>query len=120
MSLGSLGVRPVAGESELKNQALLNEQPPTAVEGLFKTNPYSSKRGLDGKRAKGGKMKAKTHSGAKKRMRVLPSGKVKRKKAGRRHRLISENHKTKRQLAKGAYVHSANMLQTSRLLLIKV
>jgi large subunit ribosomal protein L35 len=65
-------------------------------------------------------MKAKTHSGAKKRMRVLPSGKVKRKKVGRRHRLISENHNPKRHLAKGTYVHSANMLQTSRLLLIKV
>jgi large subunit ribosomal protein L35 len=60
-------------------------------------------------------MKAKTHSGIKKRVRVLASGKAKRKKAGRRHRLISENHKTKRHLAKGTYVHSANMIQLKRL-----
>ncbi|HEX4923360.1 MAG TPA: 50S ribosomal protein L35 [Bdellovibrionales bacterium] len=63
-------------------------------------------------------MKAKTHSGAKKRMKVTGGGKVKRKHAGRRHRLISENHKTKRKLAKGGYVHSANMIQTERMLLI--
>jgi large subunit ribosomal protein L35 len=61
-------------------------------------------------------MKAKTHSGAKKRMRLLPGGKVKRKQVGMRHRLISHNSKLKRHLGEMVYVHSANMNQTRRLL----
>lgn len=61
-------------------------------------------------------MKTKTHSGAKKRLFLLPGGKVKRKKAGLRHRLISHNSKLKRHLGETSYVHSANMNQTRRLL----
>jgi large subunit ribosomal protein L35 len=61
-------------------------------------------------------MKTKTHSGAKKRMFLLPGGKVKRKQAGLRHRLKSHNSKLKRHLGDVVYVHSANMNQTRRLL----
>lgn len=60
--------------------------------------------------------KMKTNSGAKKRFTKLSSGKVKRKNSKRRHCLENKNHKTKRRLAKGAYVHSANMEQMARLL----
>lgn len=59
----------------------------------------------------------KTHSGAKKRFKLTGNGKkVKRKHSRRRHCLENKNHKTKRQLAKGTYVHSANMDQMARLL----
>lgn len=61
-------------------------------------------------------MKAKTHSGAKKRMKLLPGGKVKRKQCGLRHLLVRHNSKMKRHLGEPAYVHSANMNQTRRLL----
>jgi large subunit ribosomal protein L35 len=59
---------------------------------------------------------SKTHSGAKKRFTKLASGKVKRKRAGRRHLLSPHSAKTMRHLESTAYVHSANMNQTKRLL----
>jgi large subunit ribosomal protein L35 len=61
--------------------------------------------------------KTKTHSGAKKRLKLLPGGKVKRKKMNRRHCLAAKNHKRKRHLAKSTYVDDANMAQTRRMLL---
>lgn len=61
-------------------------------------------------------VKSKTHSGAKKRLVKLASGKVKRRKAGRRHLLSAHSAKGMRQLTKTGYVHSANMNQTKRLL----
>lgn len=61
-------------------------------------------------------VKSKTHSGAKKRLVKLASGKVKRRKAGRRHLLSPHSAKGMRQLKKNGYVHSANMEQTKRLL----
>ncbi len=61
-------------------------------------------------------MKQKTHSGAKKRFKKLPSGKVKRGQARRRHLLKNRGHKAKRHLASPAYVHDANMIQMRRLL----
>jgi large subunit ribosomal protein L35 len=61
-------------------------------------------------------MKQKTHSGAKKRMKLLPSGKVKKKSVGMRHLNSHMSSKTKRQLGKGSYVDDANMYQTSRTL----
>ena len=61
-------------------------------------------------------MKPKTHSGAKKRMKLLASGKVKRKQVGLRHLLKAHNSKLKRHLGDTTYVHSANMNQTRRLL----
>ena len=54
-------------------------------------------------------MKAKTHSGSKKRFKVLPSGKVRRKKAGLRHLLTGRSKNNKRNLRHKVYVHSANM-----------
>lgn len=59
---------------------------------------------------------SKTHSGAKKRLIKLASGKVKRKKSGLRHLLSPHKSKTKRHLGIVGYVHSANMNQTKRLL----
>jgi large subunit ribosomal protein L35 len=61
-------------------------------------------------------MKAKNHSGAKKRLQLLSSGKVKRKQVGMRHLLSPHKSKTKRHLGDTVYVHSANMNQTRRLL----
>lgn len=59
-------------------------------------------------------MKLKTHSGAKKRFRALPGGKIKHKKQGRRHLLENKSSKRKRQLGKTSYVHSANSYQVGR------
>lgn len=61
-------------------------------------------------------MRSKTHSGAKKRMKLLPGGKVKRKQCGKRHLLVHHNSKLKRGLGETAYVASANMNQAKRLL----
>ncbi|MES3629261.1 MAG: 50S ribosomal protein L35 [Longimonas sp.] len=48
--------------------------------------------------------KMKSHSGARKRFKKTGSGKVKRKKAGRRHILTKKSPKTKRQLRKDTTV----------------
>ncbi len=61
-------------------------------------------------------MKQKTHSGAKKRLRLLSSGKVKRKQTKMRHLNSHMKSKTKRQLGQTAYVHDANLLQVRRCL----
>lgn len=58
----------------------------------------------------------KTNSGAKKRFKKLPSGKVKRKQTRKRHLLSPRSPKAKRQLTKTVYVNDANMLQVRRLL----
>ncbi len=55
-----------------------------------------------------GLSKMKTHSGSKKRFKVLASGKVKRKKANLRHLLTSKSKNRKRNLRHKVYVHSAN------------
>jgi len=60
--------------------------------------------------------KAKTHSGAKKRLRVKKSGKVKRKQVGMRHLNSHMSSKRKRHLGDGVYVDDANMLQARRCL----
>lgn len=60
--------------------------------------------------------KLKTHSGAKKRLKLLSSGKVKHKNSGMRHLLSPHKSKGKRQTGKTAYVEAANMNQTRRLL----
>ncbi len=67
-----------------------------------------------------GSMKQKTHSGAKKRFRVKPSGKVKRKKCNLRHRLAQHSSKRKRHLGIMTYVDGANAYQVSRLLVTPV
>ena len=46
----------------------------------------------------------KSHSGAKKRFRLKPGGKVKRKKRGLRHILENKSSKRKRHLTLMAYV----------------
>lgn len=61
-------------------------------------------------------MKQKTHSGAKKRLRVTGGGKVKRRKANLRHLLECKSSKRKRQLGKMTYVSTASEYQVSRLL----
>ncbi|MGE0633722.1 MAG: 50S ribosomal protein L35 [Pseudobdellovibrionaceae bacterium] len=58
----------------------------------------------------------KTHSGAKKRLRLLASGKVKRKQTRMRHLNQHMSSKVKRHLGQTTYVHSANMLQMKRCL----
>ncbi len=63
-------------------------------------------------------MKLKTHSGAKKRMRVTKSGKVKRKQCGVRHLNGHMSSKRKRHLGAVIFVDDANMYQTSRTLLL--
>lgn len=61
-------------------------------------------------------MKQKTHSGAKKRLRLLPCGKVKRKHTKMRHLNSHMSSKSKRQLGQGTYVDDANLYQTRRTL----
>lgn len=58
--------------------------------------------------------KMKTHSGAKKRMRVLASGKVKRKQTKMRHLNSHMSSKTKRHLGQTVLVNDSNMLQVKR------
>jgi len=58
--------------------------------------------------------KMKTHSGAKKRFKVLKSGKVKRGQSGMRHLLSHKSSKRKRHLGDHLMVDSANLLQLKR------
>ncbi|SMO88490.1 50S ribosomal protein L35 [Gracilimonas mengyeensis] len=52
--------------------------------------------------------KMKSNSGAKKRFKVTGSGKIKRKKAYKRHILTKKSSKTKRQLGKDTLVDKAD------------
>jgi large subunit ribosomal protein L35 len=61
-------------------------------------------------------MKSRTHSGAKKRLKLLPGGKVKRKQTRKRHLMSAKNAKRKHHLSGTAYVDAANINQTRRLL----
>lgn len=63
-------------------------------------------------------MKQKTHSGAKKRFRTQPSGKIKRKRPGMRHLLSHMSSKRKRQLGSTEYVNPSNAYQVSRMLVL--
>lgn len=63
-------------------------------------------------------MKQRTHSGAKKRLRVKASGKIKRKKQNMRHLLSHKSSKRKRHLGRMTYVDPANMYQVSRQLVL--
>lgn len=58
--------------------------------------------------------KMKTHSGAKKRFKLLKSGKVKRGQAGMRHLLSHKSSGRKRHLGDHLHVSSANLLQVKR------
>lgn len=61
-------------------------------------------------------MKIKTHSGAKKRLRLKPSGKVKRRQAFIQHLLECKSSKRKRHLSQMKHVDDANMRDTRRCL----
>ncbi|HEY8270285.1 MAG TPA: 50S ribosomal protein L35 [Pseudobdellovibrionaceae bacterium] len=61
-------------------------------------------------------MKMRTHSGAKKRLKLLSSGKIKKKSTRLRHLNSHMSSKVKRQLGKTSYVETANLLQVKRLL----
>ena len=58
----------------------------------------------------------KTNSSAKKRFKLTGSGKVKRKKAFKRHILTKKSNVRKNRLGKAGLVHDANMNQMSLLL----
>lgn len=60
--------------------------------------------------------KMKTCSAAKKRFKKLPSGKVKRAKAFRRHLLTKQTTKTKRDLRATAYVDEADLGRVLKML----
>jgi len=61
----------------------------------------------------------KTHSGAKKRFRLKPSGKIKRKKKGLRHILVNKSSKRKRHLGMMAYVSSEDSNNIKKLLAVR-
>ena len=60
--------------------------------------------------------KMKTHSGAKKRLKLLKSGKIKRKQTRLRHLNSHMSSKRKRHLGDVVYVDDANYLQIRRCL----
>lgn len=53
--------------------------------------------------------KMKTHSGARKRMKKLKSGKIKYARAGKRHLLTKKTAKRKRHLRKDSYIGKSDM-----------
>ena len=55
------------------------------------------------------KIKKKTRSAAKKRLRKVANGKIKRGKAFRRHLMTRANAKTNRQLRKATYFSAADL-----------
>lgn len=62
------------------------------------------------------KVKAKTHSGAKKRFKKLKSGLIKRSRAYHRHLLTKKTSKQKRYLGAIGYVAKCDMHRMSELL----
>ena len=60
--------------------------------------------------------KLKTNKSAKKRFKVLKSGKIKRKKAFLRHILTSKPKGRKRSLRQGTYVHESDSFAVKQLL----
>lgn len=60
--------------------------------------------------------KMKSNSGAKKRFRVTGSGKIKRKKAFKRHILTKKSSKRKRQLGQDTLVDSTNVKMVKKLI----
>jgi large subunit ribosomal protein L35 len=62
--------------------------------------------------------KMKSNSSAKKRFSLTGTGKVKRKKAYKRHILTKKAHARKKQLGKSALVDPANMPNMKKLMLM--
>ncbi len=60
--------------------------------------------------------KMKTHSGAKKRVHLTGSGKVRRGKAHKSHMMIGKNKRRLRRLRKNDIVHGTNEKMMKRLL----
>ena len=60
--------------------------------------------------------KMKSNSGAKKRFKTTGSGKIKRKKAFKRHILTKKSSKTKRQLGQDTLVATADVPRVKQLL----
>lgn len=60
--------------------------------------------------------KMKSNSGAKKRLRVTGTGKLKREKAFRSHILTKKSPKRKRALGKSGLVHAADEKRVKRLI----
>lgn len=60
--------------------------------------------------------KMKTNSAAKKRLKKLKSGKIKRARTKRRHLLTKKSKKTKRHLRQSAYINSSDMNNVAPLL----
>lgn len=60
--------------------------------------------------------KMKSNSGAKKRFKVTGSGKIKRKKAFKRHILTKKSSKTKRQLGQSTLVSDADVARVKELI----
>ena len=60
--------------------------------------------------------KQKTNSGAKKRFKVTGSGKIKRKKAFKRHLLGSKSKRRKEELSKSTTVHKSDEFRVKRML----
>ena len=63
--------------------------------------------------------KIKTHTGAKKRLDITKSGRLKRAKANKRHILTKKSTKRKRALRKHTYASKANAATIKRLILYK-
>jgi large subunit ribosomal protein L35 len=61
-------------------------------------------------------MKAKTHSGAKKRFTKLKSGLIKFSHMGRRHLLTKKSPKRKRQLRRGGYVGACDVVHVASII----
>lgn len=61
--------------------------------------------------------KMKSKSGARKRFKLMGSGRIKRKKAYRRHLLEHKTRKQVRRLGKGVTVDKSNEAQVKRMLL---
>lgn len=60
--------------------------------------------------------KMKSNSGAKKRFKITGSGKVKRKKAGKRHILTKKSSKRKRNLGKATLVDDTQEKNVKKML----
>ncbi len=60
--------------------------------------------------------KVKTKRAAAKRFTVLPSGRIKRNKANKRHILTKKTRSRKNKLKKAGYIHPADMTLVTRCL----
>lgn len=64
-------------------------------------------------------VKAKTHSGAKKRFKKLKSGKIKHSKAYHRHLLTKKSSKRKRGLSAAGYIKGCDIRHIAPLISVK-